>query len=172
MDVNENWAEIKALFRESFRSSFHYAIASVGADGDPHVTPIGSLILGRPGQGIYFEKFTRNLPRNLDDGSRVCVLAVNSSRWFWMGSLFAGRFPRPPAVRLHGVAGPVRHATEREIALWQKRVGRVRFTTGHRLMWRDMSEVREISFDRIEPVQLGVMTSGLWRGPSTGERIS
>ena len=25
MNVNENWREVKALFRDSFRSSFHYA---------------------------------------------------------------------------------------------------------------------------------------------------
>lgn len=172
MDLKDDWTEVKALFRESFSSSFHYAVASVGGDGEPHVTPIGSLILGGPGQGFYFEKFTRNLPRNIDNGSRVCVLAVNSSRWFWMGSLVAGKFPRPPAVRLHGFAGPLRQATGREIALWQKRVARVRHTKGHRLMWRDMREVREITFDRIEPVHVGAMTSGLWGGRATRDRGS
>ena len=55
MDIDADWHVIKRLFRKSFASSFHYAIASVGQDGEPHVTPIGSLILGSPGQGVYFE---------------------------------------------------------------------------------------------------------------------
>ncbi|MCB1792516.1 MAG: pyridoxamine 5'-phosphate oxidase family protein, partial [Gammaproteobacteria bacterium] len=84
MDLHENWPQIRHLFSDAFRSSLHYAIATVGENGEPHVTPIGSLVLGRPGSAFYFEKFTRRMPRNLADGSRVCVLAVNSSRWFWI----------------------------------------------------------------------------------------
>jgi len=162
MNVIENWVEVRALFRESFKSSFHYAIATVSESGEPHVTPIGSLILGQPGQGIYFEKFTRRMPKNIGSGSRVCVLAVNSSRWFWFRSLLNGKFGDVPAIRLHGVAQELRPATEREIALWQKRVASVRFTKGHRLMWSEMAMVRVIQFDRIEPVHLGAMTRGLW----------
>ena len=80
MDLEQDWPTVKALFRASFRSSFHYAIATVGENGAPHVTPIGSLMLGKPGHAFYFEKFPRHLPRNLATDSRVCVLAVNSSR--------------------------------------------------------------------------------------------
>lgn len=161
MEISQDWPDIKALFRETFRSSFHYAIATVNPDGSPHVTPIGSLILTQPGQGFYFEKFTQQLPRNLAANNRVCVLAVNSSRWFWIGSLFRGRFPTRPAIRLHGVAGELRPATEREKALWLKRVRPARFSKGHAMMWRDMDQVREIAFDRVEPVRIGRMTLGL-----------
>jgi len=164
MDLYDNWNEVKTLFRDSFKSSFHYAIATVSENGDPHVTPIGSLILGRPGKGFYFEKFTQHLPRNIGNNDRVCVLAVNSSRWFWVKSLFGGRFSMPPAVRLHGVAKELRPATQHEVALWQKRVNAARFTQGHELMWREMSMVREIEFDRIDPVRIGRMTQGLWSG--------
>lgn len=164
MDIHDNWHEVKNVFRESFKSSFHCAIATVGENGEPHVTPIGSLILGRPGFGFYFEKFPKNLPRNLGVNSRVCVLAVNSARWFWLKSLIGGRFSNPPAVRLHGVAGELRKATEHETKLWQKRTMRVSFSKGHALMWRDMSMVREIQFTRVEPVHLGEMTHGLWYG--------
>jgi hypothetical protein len=167
MDLHNNSNEIKNLFRESFKSSLHYAIATVSEDGTPHVTPIGSLILGKPGKGFYFEKFTHNLPRNIENSSRVCVLAVNSSRWFWVKSLFGGRFNMPPAVRLYGVAKELRPATDREATLWQKRVSSARFTKGHALMWREMSMVREIEFDRIEPVHIGRMTQGLWQDRSS-----
>jgi hypothetical protein len=169
MDLNQNWNEVKGLFRESFRSSFHYAIATVNENGEPHVTPIGSLVLGEPGVGFYFEKFPKQLPRNLGNNNQVCVLAVNSGRWFWLKSLIGGRFSSPPAVRLHGVAGELRAATERELALWQKRVKRVRFTKGHALIWRDMSMVREIRFTRLEPIHLGQMTSGNWQSQSRDE---
>ena len=164
MDLHENWHEVKDLFGESFKSSFHYAIGTVGENGEPHVTPIGSLILGRPGFGFYFEKFPQRLPRNLGKNNHICVLAVNSARWFWLKSLIGGSFSNPPAVRLHGVARELREATDREIALWQKRVRSVSFSKGHALMWRDMSMVREIEFTRVEPVHLGEMTHGLWQG--------
>ena len=79
MELEENWDEVKDLFRASFRSSFHYAVATVTDKGEPHVTPIGSLILGEPCRGFYFEKFPRQLPENLAANRQVCVLAVNSS---------------------------------------------------------------------------------------------
>ncbi|HBR97655.1 MAG TPA: pyridoxamine 5'-phosphate oxidase [Gammaproteobacteria bacterium] len=162
MQIQTHWGAIKRLFRDSFSTSFHYAIATVTREGEPHVTPIGSLILGQPGQGVYFEQFTQHLPQNITVNDRVCVLAVNSSRWFWLKSLIGGRFASPPAVRLYGVAKARREATEREIARWQKRIKPVRFTRGHERMWRDMRTVRDIEFDRVEPVQIGEMTRGLW----------
>lgn len=167
MDLQENWDEVKLLFRDTFKSSFHYAIATVAENGEPHVTPIGSLILGRPGQGFYFEKFPRHLPRIIGKNNRVCVLAVNSSRLFWLKSLVGGKFGMPPAVRLHGIAKELRPADDREMTLWQKRVNRLRFTKGHKLMWSEMSMVREIEFDRIVPVNIGQMTHGLWQGASS-----
>ena len=56
MDLHENCKEIALLFRDSLKSSLHYAAATVGEDGARRVTPIGSLILGRPGQRYYFER--------------------------------------------------------------------------------------------------------------------
>ena len=160
MDIHTDWHLIKRLFRTSFASSFHYAIATVTEDGKPHVTPIGSLILGSPGHGMYFEEFPSRLPGNLSTNSQLCVLAVNSSKWFWLTSLIRGRFYSMPADRLLGEAGEVRNATAREMALWQKRVRSVRFTRGHAKIWRDMQAVRDIKFTGIEPVHIGEMTVG------------
>lgn len=158
MDINNDWPAIKRLFRKSFSSSFHYAISTITEDGEPHVTPIGSLILGPPGHGVYFEEFPSRLPANLEQNPHLCVLAVNSSRWYWLKSLLIGHFGQMPAVRLHGIAGGTREATDKEIALWQKRVKSVRFTKGHGIMWRHMRTVREVEFNRIEPVRIGQMT--------------
>ncbi len=161
MSLSENWPEIKALFKRSFRSSFHYALATVGENDEPHITPVGSLILGEPGYGIYFEEFPRQLPKNLKENQQICILAVDSSISFWLRSLLRGKFTASPAVRLYGVAGKRREATKKEIQLWQRRVRRVRFTKGHLLMWKKMRMVRELRFTRIEPVQMGKMTKGL-----------
>lgn len=162
MDIRDNWKEVKDLFNDSFKSSFHYAIASVTENGAPHVTPIGSLILGKPGFGFYFEEFTSHLPKNYQTNKQICVLAVNSSRWFWIKSLVMGRFSNPPAVRLHGVVGNLREASETEIKLWQKRVGRASFSKGYEMMWANMKTVREIEFTKIEPVHMGEMTRNAW----------
>ena len=162
MDLITNWKQVKSLFKKSFRSSFHFSVATVTEDGEPHVTPIGSLILGEPGHGFYFEEFPQHLPRNLGSNKQICVLAVNSNKWYWLKSLVVGRFTSPPAVRLHGVVGDLREATDIEISLWQKRVKSVSFSKGHAMMWRSMSKVRDIEFTRIEPVQIGVMTRDTW----------
>lgn len=162
MDMIANWNDIKSLFRKSFKSSFHFAIATVNENEEPHVTLIGSLILGKPGHGIYFEKFTQNLPRNYESNRKICILAVNSSKWFWLKSLLGGRFSSPPAVRLHGLVGDLRKATDTEIVLWQRRVKQVSFSKGHAMMFRSMSMVRDIEFTRMEPVKIGGMTHDTW----------
>ncbi|AOT10841.1 pyridoxamine 5'-phosphate oxidase family protein [Pseudoalteromonas luteoviolacea] len=158
MDIQTNWLEIKTLFKCSFKSSFHYAIASVSEDGNPHITPIGSLILTEPGKGYYFEKFTTNLPKSAKDQGRVCILAVNGSIWYWLRSLLKGEFVSRPAVRLYGTLGVLREASESEKAKFQKRVGKTRFTRGYKLLWKNMSKVREIEFDKVEQVKIGSMT--------------
>lgn len=162
MQVDENWPQITKLFKQSFNSSFHYAIASVNDNGDPHVTPIGSLILNKPGQGLYFEEFTRQLPQNISTHSKVCILAVNSSRWFWIKSLFLGKFSSPPAVRLHGVVGSVREATQNEITLWHRRLKAVRLSKGYAMMWANMKMVRDIQITGVDPVHIGEMTRYAW----------
>jgi len=43
-----DWSLIRRVHREAFRSSLHFAIASADPEGRPHVTPIGSLLLGPP----------------------------------------------------------------------------------------------------------------------------
>ena len=170
MQMKENWADIKKLFGQAFRSSFHYALATVNEDGEPHVTPIGSLILCDPGHGYYFEEFPRQLPRNLGNNNQVCVLAVNSGRWFWVKSLFCGRFTSPPAMRLYGTIGDLREATEKEIESWHRRIRKVRSSKGYSIMWKNMKMVREITFSRVEPVHMGEMTHDVWDAMSNAEK--
>ena len=128
-------------------------------DGSPHVTPIGSLLLdANETKGVYFEIFTQQLRKNIESNPKVCVLATNSSRWFWVTSFFKGKFSMAPAFRLIGTAGVRRSATPEEIARWEKRVRFLRPMKGYAMMWGNLTHVREIIFDRCEPVRLGKMT--------------
>lgn len=162
MDPIDYWPQIRRVCNHALGSSLHYSMATINADGPPHVTPIGSLLLREPGRAIYFEKFTRHMLENLRHNNKICVLAVNSGLWFWLKSLFRGRFATPPALRLHGTVGAPRKATSEEIALWQRRVRRLRRTKGHALIWRDMCDVRDIHFTKVEGVHIGPMTRGVW----------
>lgn len=161
MEIENDWNLVKSHFKKSFKSSFHFAVSSINTDGSPHITPIGSLILGKPGHAIYFEEFPSQLPKNLEINNAICIMAVNSSKWFWLKSLLKGRFTHPPALRLYGKAGQLRKATETEMMLWHKRVKAVKLSKGHKLMWQRMSMVREISLTKITPVHIGQMTSEL-----------
>ena len=114
MEIENDWDLVKSHFKKSFKSSFHFSVSSINPDGSPQITPIGSLILGKPGHAIYFEKFPCQLPRNLEINNAICILAVNSSKWFWLKSLLKGNFTHPPALRLHGKTGQLRKATETE----------------------------------------------------------
>ena len=162
VDMNKDWALVKKIFNQATDSSGHHALASVNADGTPHITPIGSLVLGKTGKGFYFERFTTNMPKNFETNNQVCVLAVNGSKWFWLKAILFGHFASPPAVRLLGEVGEKREATKAELALWHKRVGSLSFTKGYKEMWAGMSMVREITFTDVKPVYIGNMTRGLY----------
>lgn len=162
MDIEiGDWIELKRLAGRTFGTSLHFAIATVNADGTPHVTPIGSLLLTAPGEGYFFEAFADRLCANLDRGSPVTVLGVNSGSWHWLRALITGRFATPPAFRLSGIAGARRAATEAERSRWQKKVRLLRFFKGHDLLWGRLDTVRELHFHTLEPVRLGAMTSQL-----------
>jgi hypothetical protein len=161
MEIETHWHVVKKIFKNSFASSFHFSIASVDQNHKPHVTPIGSLILGKPGHAIYFEEFTNQLKINIQANNHICVLAVNSSKWFWLKSLILGHFSEPPAIRLSGKSGILRKATSAEIKIWKMRVKLVSLTKGHKIMWRQMGMVREVIFSEIHPVHISTMTTNI-----------
>ncbi|CAM4131799.1 hypothetical protein [Pseudoalteromonas byunsanensis] len=162
MISEQQWQNAKGVCTASLFSSLHYAIASVDDKGLPHVTPIGSLMLGAlvngQAQACYFERFTKQLPANAKHNTSVCILAVNSSKWFWFKSLLKGQFLHQPAVRLIGQLGPLRPATDAEIQRWQRRVKLFCFSKGHKLMWQSMSHVRDITITEVKTVSIGRMT--------------
>ncbi|HDH03414.1 MAG TPA: pyridoxamine 5'-phosphate oxidase family protein [Actinobacteria bacterium] len=155
------WPATQEVFRRAFRSSFAYSIASIGEDGAPHVTPIASVMLTEPGRGVFFDIFASQLGRNITNDPRVCVMAVDSSKRFWLKSLASGRFAAPPALRLVGTAGPRRDATLEEQQRWLHRVRKVRSLKGHQLLWGGPARVRDLTFTEALPVRLGAMTRTL-----------
>ena len=163
MDINDKqWTQIRKIFRDAFYSSFHFAIATVNKDGTPHVTPIGSLMLGDNRKGFYFEGYVSALSQNLLHNKRVCVLAVNSGKWSLLKSFFLGRITTPPGVRLMGTASERREATEEEMDLFKKRFRMYRMFKGYDLVWGSLRHVREIHFDAYEPVRIGALTRAVW----------
>lgn len=161
MGLIDVWPKIRAHFRNSFGTTLHVAIASVDQDNNPTTTPIGSLFLNEDTTGFYFEKYTTSLPKNEVQNPNICVLAVNSSRFFWLKSLFKGYFPSYPAMKLYGKLGVKRKATEREIYALKRRMRLTKRLKGHQYLWGKMGYVREVVFTRAEPIKLGKMTPGL-----------
>lgn len=166
--TDAHWIRFRKLFADSFGTSFHYTFATVGEDGVPRATPIGSLILRPDRTGFYFDEYTSGLRKNLEQNKRVCVLAVKTSRWLLLKSLFLGRFTEPPAARLMGTAGERREATADEIMLFRRRVAPFRMLRGHNMLWSTLKHVRDITFESFEPVHVGVLTAELWKQERAG----
>jgi uncharacterized protein len=162
LEIGKHWETIRSVFEEGYKTCFHFAVATVNEDGAPHVTPIGALILRDNQTGFYFEENPIRMPRNLKRNPRVCILAVNADKGFWVNSLIQGNFTAPPAVRLMGRVGELRKATADEVEAWQVKIAIAKGTKGYSLMWEKFARVKDITFDSFEPVLVGEMTKGLW----------
>jgi len=158
MDIISNWDEIKQHFNKSFRSNLHVSVASITSDNIPTVTPIGSLFLNNDQTGFYFEKYPAKLPMYSKINKKICVLAVNSNRWFWLNSLFRGKFKSYPGIKLYGELGEKRKATEIEIKRLNRRMKMTKGMKGHKYLWENMKMIRELNFTDVEIINLGEMT--------------
>ena len=161
MDIINNWKDIRLHFNKSFRSNFHVSIASVTSDNIPTVTPIGSLFLNNDKTGFYFEKYPVKLKMYSKINRKICVLAVNSNRWFWINSLFKGQFNSHPGIKLYGELGEKREATEIEIKRLNRRMRMTKGLKGNKYLWRSRVTVRELTFTKAEKINLGEMTKNL-----------
>lgn len=160
--MDKDWNLIRRHIKKSLFSSWHVAIASVGSDHVPTVTPIGTFFLNKNEMtGFYFEKFTSTLPRHAKTNENICVLAVNSGFWFWVKSLFQLQFKSYPAVKLYGKMGIRRKATDKELKRLWRRLQPLRRLKGADYLWSDMKYIREISFTRVEKMNFGKMTKDL-----------
>ncbi len=163
MDIGNHWKEIKQTFRECYKSTAFYSVATVSADGTPHAAPIGGLFLKENNMGFFLDIFLSKTTKNLVSNQRICVLAVNCSKLFWLKSLFRGTFNRPSAVRLYGTVGERREATKEEQSTFRAQIKPLRKFKGYNLLWKDLKYARDIHFDSFEPVNLGKMSSAHWK---------
>ena len=124
MDITKNWKAIRNHFNKSFKSNLHVSIASVNSNNLPTVTPVGTLFLNGDQTGFYFEKYISKLPENGKSNSNICVLAVNSTKWFWIKSLYKLKFNNYPALKLYGKLGTKREASEIEINEIEREYGK------------------------------------------------
>ncbi len=163
MDIISNWDKIKQHFNKSFRSNLHVSIASITSDNMPTVTPIGSLFLNNDQTGFYFEKYPSKIPMYSKINKKICVLAINSSRWFWFNSLFRKKFNSFPGIKLYGKLGKKRKATDVEIKRLNRRMKMTKGLKGHKYLWENMKMIREVEFNNVEIINLGEMTKGLMK---------
>lgn len=161
VNLEENWQKIRTHFSKSFGANMYVSIASVNEDNKPTITPIGSLFLNENLTGFYFEKFATKLNVNSKVNKSICVLAVNSNKWFWFKSLFKMSFSEYPAIKLYGELGGKREATDKEYRAFQRRITLTKSLKGSKYLWQDMSMVREVTFTKGEKINLGTMTKEL-----------
>ncbi len=102
------------------------------------------------------------MPRNFESNRNICLMAVNSSVSFWLISLLRARFSSAPAVRLSGTVGDIRSATQEEIDLLDESISPTRFLKGHKLLWGNLTKVRDIRFYGFVPAKYPVMCENLW----------
>ena len=158
------WRTARAVVRRTRTSTLHCAIASIDAEGWPHVTPIGSVMLGEPGQAVYLDVFNVALGRNLDRDPHCSILAVDSRKLTWARALFEGRFDVPPGVRLVGTVSPARDATTAEVERFRRNVRAAMHTKGGRRMWGNHAQLhaRDVTITGVVPVRVPGMTQHLW----------
>jgi len=157
-DLGAHWQEVRRLWKATQFGAF----ATLGPDGDPQVTPIGSVYLHpTEPRGFYHPILSSRLPKALTHDQRFELLFVHAGITAWLKGLISGGFDRLIAVRLRGRAsGPRRHATPQEVAHFQRRVRPLRWTRAYDLLWKDVRFVQELAFDSIVPVRFGAMRNG------------
>lgn len=155
--TSENWQTIRRNFWYGFATNLHVSVATTDTEGQPHVTPIGSFFLNRDKfSGFYFEIFTRNIPQNAATNPKVCIMAVNSGRWYWLKSMVFGKFATPPMTKIYGTLGERRPATPAEIKRGNRRLGRMKTLPGGKKLFGNMGFVREVHFHTFEEAKLPV----------------
>lgn len=147
------WNEVEELFAQVK----HVSLGTVDADGFPRISPIGSVAFIGEGKGYYFEKFPKTMRENIERDPRMTLMAAHPGAGFWFKSLWKGRFPSQPALRLFCRTGERRKATQSEIDHFLGKVSMYRFFKGHGLLWKDMNMVREFDVVRIEGLEAGRM---------------
>lgn len=158
-DLSADWSWIVHRFEKSLKTTRFCTFASVNPDGTAHLAPIASLVLNDDCSGYYSEVYPGVMAANFKADPRVCVMVVCMGFGYWLKGLLTGRFDQWPALRLYGTVAPrSRQARPGEIERWRKHLKPYKRLKGYDLLWKRITTVREITFDRFDPVRLGTMT--------------
>ena len=141
----QEWQHIGKVMNDAQKAAMHCSIATVDAQLQPTITPIGTLFLRENQSGFFFDTYTESLQQNLPQNSKACIQAVNSSRLFWLKSLFKGQFSDYPGVRLYVEIGDLRLANAEELAQISRRIQILKWTKGSQLIWSDFTHVRDFT---------------------------
>ena len=141
----QEWQHIGKVMNDAQKAAMHCSIATVDAQLQPTITPIGTLFLRENQSGFFFDTYTESLQQNLPQNSKACIQAVNSSRLFWLKSLFKGQFSDYPGVRLYVEIGDLRLANAEELAQILRRIQILKWTKGSQLIWSDFTHVRDFT---------------------------
>ena len=163
MQIDKHWPNILNVLSEGKKSNRFFSIATVNSDGTPHVTPIGHVFFNNDMTGYYFDQYSEAMPKNFESNKNICLMSVNSSTLFWLKSLFKGKFSMSPAIRLMGTVGEVRDANEDEIIQLKQSISITSRLKGHKLLWDNLTKVRDIQFTSFSPAKYPYMCEGLWQ---------
>ncbi len=153
----DDWQKIRCHFRWSFATNLHVSVATNDTDGQPNVTPIGSFFLNQHDfSGFYFEIFTKNIPQNAKTNPKVCIMAVNSGKWYWFKSLLFGKFATPPMIKIYGELGDRRPAAAAELKRGNRRLGGMKRLPGGKKLFGNLALVREVRFHAFEEAKLPI----------------
>ena len=142
---NQEWRHIRKVMENTQKAAMHCSIATVDAQLQPTITPIGTLFLRENQTGFVFDTYAESFKENLPQNKKACIQAINSSRLFWLKSLFKGEFSDYPGVRLYVEIGELRPATNEELAQITQRIQSLKWTKGSQLIWSDFTQVRDFS---------------------------
>ncbi|PCJ15653.1 MAG: hypothetical protein COB02_17860 [Candidatus Cloacimonadota bacterium] len=147
--------QIKNLIKKSLFCS----ISTITKDGHPHSSPIGSVFLIDENRGYFIEMFTKSCSHRHPIQNKACIMVINTSPWFWLKSLFLGKFTTIPGVRLLVDLKEKRAGTDQEKQRFLKKVKIFSLLKGHKILWSSMGPIREFTVDKIIPLNMGKMTN-------------
>lgn len=142
---NQEWQHIRKVVNDAQKAAMHCSIATVDAQLQPTISPIGTLFLKENQTGFFFDTYTESLQQNLPQNSKACIQAVNSSRLFWLKALFKGQFSDYPGVRLYVEIGDLRLANAEQLAQISRRIQILKWTKGSQFIWSDFTHVRDFT---------------------------
>lgn len=91
------WQNIRQIVADAQRAAMHCSIATVNPQGFPSITPIGTVFLDHQSStGFFFDTYSTTFSENLQHQPLACIQAVNSSKLFWLSSMFKGKFKHYP----------------------------------------------------------------------------